>query len=135
MIRSLMDAADDPECSLEELYQLVLEKIDYLTYLKTDSEMSQTAEERIENINELSSNLIQYEEVNEDATLSGFLEEVSLMTDLDQLDDNSDMVVMMTIHAEMCIRDRCCTAITSPSVVTAVTFSSSGKVEASAAKE
>ena len=99
MIRSLMDAADDPECSLEELYQLVLEKTDYLTYLKTDSEMSQTAEERIENINELSSNLIQYEEVNEDATLSGFLEEVSLMTDLDQLDDNSDVVVMMTIHA------------------------------------
>ncbi|MDD5952836.1 MAG: 3'-5' exonuclease, partial [Oscillospiraceae bacterium] len=100
MMKELMAANEDPETSLEELYQLLLEKTDYIAFVQSDSEMSQTAEDRIDNINELASNLIQYEtDYGEEASLSSFLEEVSLMTDIDQLDDASDAVVMMTMHA------------------------------------
>lgn len=96
MMESLMEAANDPAVSLEELYQLLLEKTDYIAYLKQEND---GAEDRIDNINELASNLIQYEEeYGDEASLSSFLEEVSLMTDIDQL-DNSDAVVMMTMHA------------------------------------
>ena len=79
------------------MYQLILEKTQYLASLKTEEE---DVADRLENINELASNLIQYEEDNgEEASLSGFLEEVSLMTDIDQLDGEQDAVVMMTMHS------------------------------------
>lgn len=94
---SLMEAAEDERVSLEELYQLILEKTNYIASLKSESE---DVTDRIENINELASNLIQYEEENGDlASLSGFLEEVSLMTDVDQWSGDSDAVVMMTMHS------------------------------------
>lgn len=97
MIQSLIAAANDPAISLEELYQLILEKTDYIAYLKAEND---SVEDRIDNINELASNLIQYEEdYGEEASLSSFLEEVSLMTDIDQLDGDSDVAVMMTMHA------------------------------------
>ncbi|MFR5069326.1 MAG: 3'-5' exonuclease [Eubacteriales bacterium] len=65
--------------------------------MKTEYE---DAQDRIDNIRELASNIIQYEEENfEDASLSGFLEEVSLMTDIDNYDDKADSVVMMTMHS------------------------------------
>ena len=94
---SLMEAAEDERVSLEELYQLILEKTNYIASLKSESE---DVTDRIENINELASNLIQYEEENGDlASLSGFLEEVSLMTDVDLRSGDSDAVVMMTMHS------------------------------------
>jgi DNA helicase-2/ATP-dependent DNA helicase PcrA len=94
---SLIEASEDERVSLEELYQLILEKTNYIASLKSDSE---DVTDRIENINELASNLIQYEEENgELASLSGFLEEVSLMTDVDQWNGDADAVVMMTMHS------------------------------------
>ena len=94
---SLIEAAEDERVSLEELYQLILEKTNYIASLKSESE---DVTDRIENINELASNLIQYEEENGNlASLSGFLEEVSLMTDVDQWSGDSDAVVMMTMHS------------------------------------
>ncbi len=97
LIRSLMAAAEDDRVSLEEMYQLILEKTNYIASLKTEQE---DVTDRIENINELASNLIQYEEENgELASLSGFLEEVSLMTDVDQWNGEADAVVLMTMHA------------------------------------
>ena len=61
------------------------------------------AESRIENIEELKSKLASYEESCEEAgeqpTLSGFLEEVALVADIDNLDEESDYVVLMTLHS------------------------------------
>lgn len=54
---------------------------------------------RIENIEELKSNIISYIEENEQPSLSGFLEEIALYTDLDSLEEGSDSVVLMTIHS------------------------------------
>lgn len=97
MMDELIEAAQDEDISLHQLYDLVLEKTRYIEALRQEKEEGET---RIENINELASNIIKYEEDNgEEATLSGFLEEVSLMTDIDNYDENAQTVVMMTMHS------------------------------------
>lgn len=82
--------------SLDELFKKILEKTEYLSHLRLDKEKGS---ERIENITELISNLVTYETENEQATLSGFLEEVALMTDIDNYNAQTDAVVLMTIHS------------------------------------
>ncbi len=82
--------------SLEDLFKKVLEKTEYIPHLRLDKEKGA---EREENINELISNLMTYEKENEEATLSGFLEEVALMTDIDNYNAQTDAVVLMTIHS------------------------------------
>ena len=95
IISELSDKANSGT-SLEEIYQLLLEKTDFLAYLKTEYE---DFEDRIDNVNELLSNIVSFEESRENATLSDFLEEISLLTDLDNYDEKADSVVMMTIHS------------------------------------
>lgn len=96
MINDLADMLDDSS-TLHELYETILEKTGYIQYLKDQNDK---ADERIENINELASTIIKYEEENgEEASLSAFLEEVSLMTDIDNYDENADSVTLMTIHS------------------------------------
>ncbi|NLJ30552.1 MAG: UvrD-helicase domain-containing protein [Clostridiales bacterium] len=97
-MQSLIDASGDEETGLEELYRLILDKTDYIAALR--AEEKEDAQDRIDNINELASNLIHYEEENgAEASLSGFLEEVSLMTDIDNFDPDADSAVMMTMHS------------------------------------
>lgn len=97
MIDALAKEAQDPTISLNDLYQHLLTQTNYIGYLRTQNDETET---RIENINELSSNLIRYQEENgEEASLSGFLEEVSLLTDIDNYNESSDAVVMMTLHS------------------------------------
>ena len=97
MMQELIAANDDENVSLHELYELILEKTGYIEALRAEKEESET---RIENINELASNLLKFQEENrEEATLSAFLEEVSLMTDIDNYDETADTVVMMTMHS------------------------------------
>ena len=96
MIQELIDVSNDEETSLGDLYQLLLEKTRYEDYLKAENE---EADDRIDNVHELASNLIQYEENQDEPTLGGFLEEVSLMTDIDNYDQAADSVVMMTMHS------------------------------------
>ena len=81
---------------LDELFTEVVSKTDYLGHLRLDKEKG---EERIENIYELVSNLKTYESENEEPTLAGFLEEVALLTDIDNYNAQQDAVVMMTIHS------------------------------------
>lgn len=82
--------------SLEELLDELLKKSGYEKYLK---EQGAEGAMRLENINELKSTMINYEENAEDPTLSGFLEEISLYTDIDSFDEDSDYVAMMTMHS------------------------------------
>ncbi len=82
---------------LDELLDELMEHTGYRIAL-----MAQGVEGRVrlENIEELKSNLVKYSEENgEDATLSGFLEEVSLYTDLDSMNASDDKVILMTIHS------------------------------------
>lgn len=95
MIEDLIDLSG--EVKLNELLEAILQKTDYLTVLRMTDEK---AEERIENINELASNLLKYQEEHGDAAdLGEFLEEVALIADIDNLDSDSDAVVMMTMHS------------------------------------
>ena len=95
MIEQFIDAAD--EMKLNELFELILQKTGYINALKMSDDK---AEERIENINELESNLLKYQEEHGDATdLGEFLEEVALIADIDNFDSDSDAVVLMTMHS------------------------------------
>lgn len=83
--------------SISEIYEKLLEKTDYIPFIRKESDKGDAA---VENIEELKSSILRYEEENgEDATLQGFLEEVSLMTDIDSYDEESEKVVMMTLHS------------------------------------
>ena len=81
---------------LEELLPVVLEKTGYLAALRALGYEGLT---RIENVEELGSNIAKYCAENVEPTLSGFLEEVALFTDLDTYDENADNVMMMTLHS------------------------------------
>lgn len=79
---------------------LLREVIDETGYVKElEAEGTEEAEARIENIDELLSKVVAYEEGEDQPTLSGFLEEVALVADIDNLDAGSDYVVLMTLHS------------------------------------
>lgn len=92
---------DAQEMSISRLMKEIIEETGYVESL--EAEDSEEAEARIENIDELMSKIVAYEdtceEMNEPPTLSGFLEEVALVADIDSLDENSDYVVLMTLHS------------------------------------
>ncbi len=86
------------------LTELVEELIDRTGYVRElEEEDSDEARARIENIDEFLSKVKSYEEAceqeGEKASLSGFLEEVALVADIDTLDENADYVVLMTLHS------------------------------------
>lgn len=59
----------------------------------------ETGKDRLDNIDELISGALQYQNSNEDANIVGYLEEVSLVADVDKYDESADAVVLMTIHS------------------------------------
>ena len=83
--------------SVADLLQEVIETTGYVREL--EAEGTDEAEARIENIDELISKAVDYAEVEEDPTLNGFLENVALVADIDSFDENSDYVVLMTLHS------------------------------------
>ncbi len=83
--------------SLEELVKDILDATGYVRELETSGE--EDAQDRIENINELITKVVAYEETAEEPTLSGFLEEVALVADIDRLEENPDKVLLLTLHA------------------------------------
>lgn len=86
-----------PYISLEQLMDEIIEDTGYVAEL--DAEGTDEARARIENIDELISKIVAYEESEEQPMLSGFLEEVALIADIDNLEENSDYVVLMTLHS------------------------------------
>lgn len=83
--------------SVSELLQEIIEETGYVKEL--EAEGTEEAQARIENIDELISKVVTYEEGEEHPTLSGFLEEVALVADIDSLEEGSDYVVLMTLHS------------------------------------
>uniref|UniRef100_UPI00405646B8 DNA helicase PcrA n=1 Tax=Agathobacter sp. TaxID=2021311 RepID=UPI00405646B8 len=83
--------------SLTQLMEEIIETTGYVAEL--EAEGTDEALARIENIDELISKIAAYEESHEYPTLSGLLEEVALVADIDALDENSDYVVLMTFHS------------------------------------
>ncbi len=83
--------------SLSELVKDVLDLTGYLKELEESDE--EDAADRIENIDELVNKVVAYEEEHDEPTLSEFLEEVALVADIDRVDEESDKVLLMTLHS------------------------------------
>ena len=96
LVEDLRDRADDME--LPEFYDLVCEKTGYTAALEQKNDMESRG--RLENVRELRSSMVNFlENGPEDPSLSGFLADIALYTDLDSTDDSENAVVMMTMHS------------------------------------
>lgn len=85
------------EHSIKELVDKIIEDTGYVTELVLEN--TDESKARIENIEELISKVVEYEATTENPDLAGFLEDVALVADIDSLDEDSDYVVLMTIHS------------------------------------
>ena len=83
----------------EALSSLVEKTIDISGYREMLVLQGEAAEDRLQNVEELISNAVAFEESHEEATLAQFLEEAALVADIDNYDETADAVVMMTIHS------------------------------------
>ena len=88
--------------SLEELLKDVIDVTGYMTYLQTlDDDDDSGDNDRAQNVDELISKIASYEENQEleNPTLTGFLEEVALVADIDRIGDDNEKVLLMTLHS------------------------------------
>ncbi len=95
MIESFADLLNRE--SMSSVFISLLDETGYKEYLATTDK--DKFEDRLQNLDELNSNLIRFKEENPEGELSDFLEEVALLTDIDNYNADSDSVVMMTLHA------------------------------------
>ncbi len=84
------------ELELDQLLELILKKSGYYTSLEADKD---TCEDRKENLAELKNNLLRYSQDVPEGDLNGFLEEIALMTDIDNYNESNETVTMMTLHS------------------------------------
>ncbi len=94
LIESLTAASE--HLSLDVLFDAVLDRSGYRQMLVS---AGPEEAERLENLNEFKSGILEYMKENEDPTLVGFLEETALVADVDRYDETADAVVMMTVHS------------------------------------
>ena len=94
MIDSFRD--DALNLPLDELLDSVMEKTGYRAMLQN---LGDEGLNRLENIGELKSTMMKYQQENPEGDLDGFLEEIALYTDLDDLNEQEDAVLMMTMHS------------------------------------
>ncbi len=99
LFTEMIDSFSDrrAEMPMAEVLRMVLNETGYVQSLTLDPEKQ---EERMENLDELYSNLARYEEENgQEATLEGFLEETALLSDIDNYDETLETVTLMTLHS------------------------------------
>jgi len=92
----LMDDIDNQRMSLSAFVREVIKRTGYEGALIA---LGQSEAERLENLDSLCEAVREYEDAAEEPTLSGFLEEVALVSDVDRYDENADAVTLMTIHS------------------------------------
>ncbi len=83
--------------NVSDLIEEVISKTEYISYLNLEG--PEEAQKRIENINELINKANEFMLISEDKSLSAFLEEVSLVADIDGFTEDDDTVVLMTLHS------------------------------------
>jgi len=101
-LRRFLEIAEDlisqaQNYKLSEFYSIVLDRTEYLQMLKKED--TAESEARILNLEELDNAIVQFEkERGDDATLSNYLEEMTLASDQDQVDQSYNAITMMTLH-------------------------------------
>ena len=83
--------------SVAEILNQIIEETGYVRELELED--TEEARGRIENIDELITKAVTYDEEHEKGTLSEFLEEIALVSDIDSVDDTEDRVLLMTLHS------------------------------------
>ncbi|MCI9142556.1 MAG: UvrD-helicase domain-containing protein [Lachnospiraceae bacterium] len=94
LIRKLREARS--RMTVAELIQLIVERIGYEEYLQ---DYDDDGDDRIANVDELITKAVNYSETHEEATLQDFLEEVALVADIDNVNENDNRVLLMTLHS------------------------------------
>ena len=99
VIEGFREKNEDPQISIRDLIESVKTDTGYEEELRKDDEIE--AQTRIENIEELINKAVSFEDdsSNEDRSLSAFLEEVSLVADIDNTDFGDDRLTLMTLHS------------------------------------
>ena len=93
MIRELQDE----QLTSDALYDRVLEKTGYITMLEQSRD--ERDESRVDNVHELKSSILAYQNESGDTSLPGYLASIALYTDVDSMDRDEDSVILMTIHS------------------------------------
>ncbi|WP_176254644.1 ATP-dependent helicase [Enterocloster alcoholdehydrogenati] len=96
-IEGFRSMAQSEEYSIKELIEAILEETGYEEELQSEGEIE--AETRMENIEELISKVVAYEEDAQYPSLDEFLEQVALVADIDNVDSSEDRVTLMTLHS------------------------------------
>jgi putative ATP-dependent DNA helicase pcrA len=96
LIRTLQKMTETER--LSDIVRAAIERSGYLAMLRMAEENGEGSERR-ENVEEFVSSAMEYEQTHENATLDGFLEEISLVTDIDNYDGSAEAAVLMTIHS------------------------------------
>ena len=94
MINELIELSNT--LTIDELFDEMLDKSGYMSALRAEGEESA---DRVDNVNELRSGIKNYQSEAENPTLSEYLEEVALISDIDSYDPDEDYVVLMTLHS------------------------------------
>lgn len=94
----MLNNIKEKDLSISQMVEEILDKTGYLEALINENTVESTT--RIENIKELVTDAMEYEKTEEEEpTLAGYLEKISLVADVDNYDETQDVVVMMTLHS------------------------------------
>lgn len=94
----MLDEIKGKNLGISQMVEEILDKTGYLEALINENTVEATT--RIENIKELVTDAMEYEKTEEEEpTLAGYLEKISLVADVDNYDETQDVVVMMTLHS------------------------------------
>ena len=83
--------------TIPDMIRAILERTDYAEYLRDNDD--ETAEDRLANVDELITKAVVYEETHDEPSLSEFLEEISLVADIDNVEEGDNRVLLMTLHS------------------------------------
>ncbi len=82
-----------------DLIQDIIEIVGYRDYLNSLNEEEEKTEDRLQNLDEFISKATIYEQTHDEISLSEFLEEIALVSDVDSMDDKNERIRLMTIHS------------------------------------
>ena len=84
---------------IQDMIQDVLEVVDYKGYLNSLNEEEEKTQDRLQNIDEFISKAAVYEQTHDEISLTDFLAEIALVSDVDSMDNDKERIRLMTIHS------------------------------------
>ena len=95
--KHLREQTQEERLTVAELIKEIVEEINYSDYLQDYDD--EGFEDRLQNVDELVNKAVSYQDTHEEPDLTGFLEEVALVAEIDNVDGNDDKVLLLTLHS------------------------------------